>query len=54
MWSNYLKIALRNLSKRKAFSFINIAGPAIGRACALLTVSVQAVRPDPVASLRYE
>ena len=36
MLQNYLKIALRNLSKRKAFSFINIAGLAIGMACALL------------------
>ena len=30
MFKNYLKIAIRNLVKSKAFSFINIAGLAIG------------------------
>jgi putative ABC transport system permease protein len=33
MLSNYLKIAWRNLVKNKVFSFINIAGLAIGLAC---------------------
>lgn len=36
MLSNYLKIAFRNLLKRKAYSFINIFGLAIGIACCLL------------------
>ncbi|MCK8492710.1 ABC transporter permease [Spirosoma sp. RP8] len=36
MFRNYLKIALRNLLKHKAFSFINIAGVAVGLACFLL------------------
>ncbi|KAA6430431.1 FtsX-like permease family protein [Dyadobacter flavalbus] len=36
MLKNYLKIAFRNLVKHKAFSFINIAGIAIGLACFLL------------------
>jgi putative ABC transport system permease protein len=33
MIKNYLKIALRNLRKSKAFSFINIVGLAIGLTC---------------------
>ena len=33
MLKNYLKIAWRNLAKNKVFSFINIAGLAIGLAC---------------------
>lgn len=33
---NYLKIALRNIRRYKGFSFINIAGLAIGLACCLL------------------
>ncbi|MGH7452081.1 MAG: hypothetical protein ACRENG_12095 [bacterium] len=36
MFKNYLKIALRNLFKHKAYSFINIAGLAVGLACCLL------------------
>ncbi len=36
MLKNYLKIALRNLLKHKAYSFINIAGLAVGLACCLL------------------
>ncbi|WP_031525960.1 ABC transporter permease [Dyadobacter crusticola] len=36
MIQNYLKIALRNLLKHKAFSFINIAGITIGLSCFLL------------------
>jgi len=36
MLKNYLKIAARNLFKHKAYSFINIAGLAIGMACFLL------------------
>ncbi|HMQ49083.1 MAG TPA: ABC transporter permease [Saprospiraceae bacterium] len=35
MFQNYFKIALRNLSKYKGFSFINIFGLAIGIACSL-------------------
>ncbi|NIJ51819.1 ABC transporter permease [Dyadobacter arcticus] len=36
MLKSYLKIALRTLLKHKAFSFINIAGVAIGLTCFLL------------------
>lgn len=36
MFSNYFKIAFRNLWKNKAFSFINIAGLAVGMASAML------------------
>lgn len=38
MLQNYLKIALRNLLRHKAFSFINIAGLATGMACSILIV----------------
>lgn len=36
MLRNYLKVALRNLFRQKAFSFINISGLAIGMACSIL------------------
>lgn len=36
MFKNYMKIALRNLRKRKGFAFINIAGLGIGMACSVL------------------
>jgi putative ABC transport system permease protein len=36
MLKNYLKIAIRNLLKHKAYSFINLAGLAIGIACGVL------------------
>ena len=36
MFGNYLKIALRNLRKNRLFSFINIAGLAIGMAACIL------------------
>ncbi|MBN1224051.1 MAG: ABC transporter permease, partial [Candidatus Aminicenantes bacterium] len=36
MLKNYLKIALVNLRKHKAYSFINIVGLAIGLACCIL------------------
>ncbi len=36
MIKNYLKIALRNFRKHKGYSFINIAGLAIGMACCIL------------------
>src|ERR1700712_599874 len=38
MFRNYLKIALRNLWKNKAFSAINIVGLAAGLAVCLLIV----------------
>ncbi|RYC68841.1 ABC transporter permease [Spirosoma sordidisoli] len=38
MLTNYLKIALRNISRNKGFSFINIAGLAMGMAATLLIV----------------
>src|SRR5690606_5209069 len=36
MWKNYLKIAWRNLLKKKVYSFINITGLGIGMACCAL------------------
>ena len=39
MLKNYLKIALVNFRKHKAFSFINILGLAIGIACCILIIS---------------
>lgn len=36
MFSNYFKTAIRNLLRNKVYSFINIAGLAIGLACAML------------------
>ena len=36
MLKNYLKIALRNFKRHKGYSFINLAGFAIGMACCLL------------------
>ena len=38
MFKNYLKVALRNLWKNKAFSAINIIGLAAGLAVCLLIV----------------
>ncbi|MGD9344760.1 MAG: ABC transporter permease [Candidatus Aminicenantes bacterium] len=39
MIKNYLKIALRNLKRYKAYSFINVAGLAIGLTCCI-TISL--------------
>ena len=36
MFGSYLKIAFRNLSKRKGYSLLNIFGLAIGITCCLL------------------
>jgi len=36
MFSNYLKIALRNIKRQKVYSFINISGLAIGMTCTIL------------------
>ena len=36
MFRNYLKVAIRNLVRRKAFSLLNIFGLAIGMACSIL------------------
>ena len=35
MIKNYLKIAFRNLTRQKGYSFINITGLAVGMACAI-------------------
>ena len=36
MFKNYLKIILRNIRNHKGYSFINIAGLAVGMACCIL------------------
>ncbi len=36
MFRNYFKVALRNIKRQKGYSFINIAGLAIGMACSIL------------------
>ncbi|HEY8970020.1 MAG TPA: hypothetical protein VIM64_13030 [Puia sp.] len=36
MLRNYLKVAWRVLFRNRAFSFLNIAGLALGLACSLL------------------
>ena len=38
MIKNYLKLAFRNIKKSKSFSFINMAGLAIGMACCILII----------------
>ena len=38
MLRNYITIALRNLAKNRMYSFINIAGLAIGMAACLSTL----------------
>ena len=38
MLINYIKIALRNLKRHKGYTFINIAGLAIGMACCILII----------------
>ena len=38
MLTNYIKTAIRNLLKHKVYSFINIAGLAVGMACCLVMV----------------
>ncbi|HSJ69818.1 MAG TPA: ABC transporter permease, partial [Anditalea sp.] len=36
MFENYLKIAWRNLTKKKGYTFINISGLAVGMACCMI------------------
>src|SRR5690348_1006021 len=38
MFRNYLVTALRNLARHKLYSFINIAGLAVGLACAIFII----------------
>jgi len=38
MFKNYLKTGWRNIKRQKGYSFINIAGLALGMACAILIV----------------
>jgi putative ABC transport system permease protein len=40
MLKNYLKIAFRNLLKHRAYSFINVAGLAIGMACCIVILLI--------------
>lgn len=36
MWSNYFKIAIRNIFKHKGYSALNVMGLGVGMACAML------------------
>jgi putative ABC transport system permease protein len=36
MWKNYLKIAFRNINRNKGYTFLNVAGLAIGIASCLI------------------
>src|SRR5437868_8532071 len=38
MFGNYLTIALRNIIRHKLYSFINIAGLAVGLACVIFVL----------------
>src|SRR5215475_4144380 len=38
MFRNYLTVALRNIVNHKLYSFINIAGLALGLACVILVI----------------
>ena len=38
MFRNYLTIALRNIVRHKLYSFINIAGLAVGLACVIFVI----------------
>ncbi|HEX4273592.1 MAG TPA: ABC transporter permease [Rhizomicrobium sp.] len=38
MFRNYLAVALRNIARHKLYSFINIAGLAVGLTCAILII----------------
>ncbi|OGU60101.1 MAG: hypothetical protein A2V66_10430 [Ignavibacteria bacterium RBG_13_36_8] len=38
MFTNYLKIAVRNIKKQKWYSLINISGLAVGMACCILII----------------
>jgi len=39
MFTNYLKIAVRNFKRHKGYSFINVAGLGIGMACCILIIA---------------
>src|SRR5882762_3499907 len=38
MFKNYFKTALRNLTRNKVYSFINIIGLSLGLACSMLII----------------
>jgi len=38
MFRNYFTVALRNIVRHKLYSFINIAGLAVGLACAIFII----------------
>lgn len=39
MFNNYIKIAIRNIFKHRGYSFINVAGLAVGMACCILILA---------------
>ncbi|MBE0711901.1 MAG: hypothetical protein IH583_05915 [Candidatus Aminicenantes bacterium] len=56
MFSNYLKIALRNFKQHKGYSSLNVAGPA-ALVISWLTVALQTLksaRTNPVDALHFE
>ena len=38
MFYNYLSVALRNIARHRLYSFINIAGLAVGLACVIFVI----------------
>jgi putative ABC transport system permease protein len=49
MFKNYFKTAWRNLTKYKAFSFIDIFGPAVAMSICMLTILMQSDQLSMIA-----
>ena len=54
MFKNYVKVALRNLWKRKLYSFINITGLAIGIAACLLILLMYRISLPMIPSTKNQ
>jgi len=69
MFANYLKVAIRSMTRNKGYSAINMCGLAIGMACSILMAGVialfislisassqaiKAARSNPIDSLKHE